>query len=450
MRRRLAPWIAVLTLVAAATVARSDEPRSISECQHTLQTSTDPVARVAAVRRLAEIGSSTVPTRLGRVVRHDVDPALRIAAAQALGRVDIDGAALNVLNLIVEGGPQKVREALARTSAKLGTSPTDLAERIDDPRADRSARLLLIEAIGAHPSPLAAAQLEFLAAAGRPSLRAAALLALAGRDDGRDLVAAPLLDLLARDEKDIDIAVDVVELAGAHGDAKARALLESRRADAPEVVLAAIDNAVARIRARESRSTASEQAPRARHGRDVVHVFHQGRGSQLGRLMSAVRSDLRSAQHDLEDVRVGVVSYMEPTASVTIAAQQILPLTRDEKKVTAFFQKLRGQVSIQRGVGLSTAIVSAYGRSDWRWDAKRTVVVHAGIGPADKHRGRAAAAAHFAADSTRIRVLYYAGARIATADISKDGPPRSLKRLAEAGGADPETGRPTRRPIEER
>ncbi len=435
--------------VLVAGVALAGDNRSLSSCDHALKTSTDPVERVAAVRRMAEIGSRSVPARLAFVAQKDADPAVRVAAAESLGRVDVRGADRNLLTALAEGGPRRVREAMARSAGALDVSPADLVEKIYDRRADQATRLLLIAALGAHPSPLAAPQLEYVVRTKHRSLRPAALRALAARPDGKPLLPDLVFEILESGDDDLDLTIDALEIAGSYGDERILGLRERLGATKSPVVLVAVANALLRVAARVGRSGPTAEPPPAQRARiDIVHVFHQSPGTKLSKMWGLVSQDLTDARLADEDVRVGIVSYIEPAKGGVTTTVNMLPLTRDEAKIEKYFKGRLAQVHPQRGMVMARSIEEAYDRSDWRWDADRTVVLHASVGPRDKRRAQTAAGAHFVADATRIRVLWYkfrrpslprpptpSGIPRTPKPVPEQKFPDSLRDLATVGGA---------------
>jgi HEAT repeat protein len=74
-----------MSVMAARKLAKTNDPRSVSELIHALKGRPDDI-RIAAIRALGEIGSKQAVKPLVRLL-HDPDPILASAAADALGAI---------------------------------------------------------------------------------------------------------------------------------------------------------------------------------------------------------------------------------------------------------------------------------------------------------------------------------------------------------------------------
>lgn len=432
--------VAVL-LLASPQASRGDpgDAVEIDRCAQTIRTSRDPVARSDAVRRLGRLRGDSVPVRLGNVVRDDPDADLRVEAAVALGTSPEPRAALQVVDLLAHGGTQGVRAALARSLSARKVEPESVIRELELRRRDPRAAAGLLEALGASEDPVCAGWLEMVARTRTGEQRECALRALANHRAGGTVLPDLIPDLLAA-ETDVDCLVTLLACAERHGDQRVQQHGARLVAMKSAPVGWALANAEAHIadRAARGKGEAGATAPRVRDLKDVVYVVHQT--PDLPNDYREIRSQLAQSRPQWEDVRVGVVAYLEPNHRRTRPEYNVLAPTRDLAKLDAYFEKLIAQTSDPRGIGSAAAIEDAFARTAWRWDAVRTVILHADDDPRDLQRACDAVSLHTRADGTKFRISF-----------RKDRPgrdvPRGLERLAKAGGTTvdeqdpPDTGR---------
>jgi len=422
-RALLTGFLAVLLLAGPAPAAESDTA-VINRCAETLRTSTDPVARTEAVRALSACEGTTVVRRLAAIVRRDDDPGLRAEAAAGLGVAPDESAVETLFTLVCEGGVRPVREALAASLAKRGVPPSKFVERLRDRRLDDSDRELLIEALGRHPEPLAAAHLESLTAEGPARLRECALMALAAHPVGKALVPSAI-DPILREEKDVDLLVAALRAAEFAGDERVRRHETRLRVLQDPLVDRALDTALEFVRWRErGTGIADPEAlpPRHREAVDRLHVFHEG--ARLDRVWGRIVQEMNASRPKFEDFRVALVVYREPTAASRKSYVTLVPFTRDAAKVDVWFRTCSPQWGNPRGTATARAIEEALDRAGWRTGADCLATYHGDEEPRDLPRAVRAAALHYAADRTPLVVHLLTG--------RKGDAPTSLVRLAAA------------------
>ncbi len=403
------------------------DPSAIDRCVAVLRDSKDPVARFDAVRRLGAIASPSVPPRLAIVATEDPDPGLRAEAANQLAKHPDASATQSLLQLAADGGTREVRIALARGVVEreitVGTILVAAAER----GLDANSRDRLVELLGTSKDPIAVGRLELIARDPRDPSRETAMRTLAAIPAGK-LILPPLIGEIVATSSDADLVATALELAGPECDDDVTAAsLRLRKVGEPAIDAALVDRTVRRAAAThsspESMSTAGARDVRPRT--DRVHVFTQT--SETEAVWARIRQDFIDHPPEMEDLRIEVLSHNEPLGARRTCAYRGLQFTRSLRVLDDWFKGLRGVTTDPRGFGAAESLHRAYARVGWRPGAAREIVLYCEEVPRDIERAMADAAAHLAADGTKLRVLYLT--RNERAEI-----PEKLVRLAKAGG----------------
>ncbi|MDH3673672.1 MAG: HEAT repeat domain-containing protein [Gammaproteobacteria bacterium] len=151
-------WLYGHTISGRTSAAPSFETPEATVIVQALDT--ERATLITAIRERARAGELQAIQELTRLLREDVDPAVRSQAAGALGEIG-DAAAISALQMGVEDSEQLVRMRSIRALApiKSDQSTQVLADLLFS-HPDTRTRLLAVWALGQQDSPLARSYLE--------------------------------------------------------------------------------------------------------------------------------------------------------------------------------------------------------------------------------------------------------------------------------------------------
>ena len=437
--------VALCTLCATATAHAEDTIRSLVE---RFTDAHDPADRVLLVPRIAALDTEAAAKRLARIVREDPAHDVRCEAARSLGKMQVDEAAEQLLQLAVWGGVRDLRVAVGRGLAGRTDGAPRIDARLAKPGLDALARERLIDVLSDIGTDYAAASLDARARSADAADRCAALRAMSRMRSARSLVSELLPETLVR-FTDLDTVMTALDIAADAGDARVRPATARLATSASPCVRAAADAVLARLDYRDAlarRKPVPGKAPSRyapapadddeplppppRPRVELVYLF-DCTGSVSGYLptMRKLIADELRPLIDLGcDLRVAVVAYREAKPAGMTHGTQILPLTYDMAQVNEFLEQIEARGTDSRGTDYGLALHDGLNRMSWRPNARHRAVIVADSKCGDPERAVAVAGDHFRNDRTVMSIWYLARTRTKVPD--------DLAELARAAGGD--------------
>jgi len=457
---------AILLVLSAATraVEAKDDLRSI---RHVLKTNRDPKVRIAQIPKLVGIGTDDAAALLGFLVRHDRTLAVRIGAAEGLGRVNAPSAAGILIEQLLRGGPRVLREALSKSLGRAPGAGRLVLKALVDSGPGRLEQALLLDAMGALRDDSTHDRLGHYRVEADPTLRHASLRALAQR---KDAVAerTTLLGRLLIQTQDLEYLrelLDVLEPA-LHGSMRPalkrlRLHAEADIAEAARMLHGHVPDHVpnppqplqqpVKPEGRYAkpgppfRPTLEVPPPRPPKGRreDLVVAFDATGSARLllPHVIRWVEREMSQFESSNASTRVGVIVFRGGRGrAARLKGIDVLPLTFDFDRVRDFLAEVEVHGTDDRGAAITEALRQGLDLMNWRWTATRRLRLFVDSDVDDLQESLRRIGDHYQADRTRTAITYFLRTRTHV--------PENLEVLARAGGhggVDPLKSEPPRR-----
>lgn len=451
--RRASLIVPLLLFVVVAGGTRAEAGDDLQAIRRVIVNSQDPERRIAQIPRLVANGEPGAATLLGWLVGHDRTLAVRIGAAQGLGRIRAENATALLLEHIPRGGTRALRQALAASLARKQDGGRRLLRCADDTGRPRAERALLLSAMSVLEDDGTRERLVHYAVDPDPTLRYAALRALARREEGGARRAAILGRMLV-ETQDVEFLRELLDVLEPALDRTMKPALERLQQHEARDVAAAARRLVGRIGKRAPappvkpdgpadpddrygkseppfRPTLDVPPPPPATGRreDLVLAFDATGSARdlLARVVERAEREIQAIRVRGVSARIGVVLFRGGHGRGARArGVEVLPLTFDLDRVLAFLDRVDTRGTDDRGAAITEGLRQALDLSSWRWTAVRRVRVLADTGCDDAEASRRLADDHYRADGTTTAVGYFLRGR--------KGVPEDLEALARAGG----------------
>jgi hypothetical protein len=372
--------IAVLLLLAATAVGGQVESR----LQNEYRKAKSPDARATVVKKLAEVNSDRAADMMAKIADEDPDAWVRELAIWGLSKSESKTALRHLLELFANGGGERRRRSLAKAFSDREGGREALLELLDNPKADDTRRILVIEALSRFHDLVSLHKLHKLATDDRYLIRTEALRSLAARPDAaEDLL--PILTHALKHRTDAATLLTVLDLLEARPDFALLPVLKKMGPQRSKRVTKAIDHAILTLemeKVKAARRAAKKDgydvpdpkktpAPRPRY--DLVFAFDATWSMEgvAGRVQRYMREMIDERGGDTADFRVGIVVFRQTKKGVSWKHPDVLPLTHEIHRAKEFLTGAVYYGADSQGAAIYHGLHFALDRMAWRPNARR-------------------------------------------------------------------------------
>lgn len=392
--------VLVCLLCALPIGSQAHAGADLQKIQAALAAEEDPKRRAAQIPRLVAHGGDAAARLLAHLVEHDLDVAVRAAAARGLGRIKADKATALLIARLVEGGPRLVRMGIRQGLARRSDGRAELLRRLRKDRISEPDRILIVAALQAFRDGVSLQALFERLESGSRAVRGAALAAIAARTDHvASRVARIGLRLSkARAEEEVLQLLDVCDplLHPTMRPAIERhaSSLEPAVRDAAQHLLRELDRRKARVSGPAAKPEADPDSddPDSRYAKpaprddveappgnpppsdprsrfDIVYAIDATGSAQpsLPGLRTRIKQETSLLRQSGISLRIGIVVYRGGrTARDRRASLEVLSPTFDGSAIHAFLDGIQARGVDDRGAAVAPALEQALDRTPWR------------------------------------------------------------------------------------
>jgi HEAT repeats len=425
--------IVAVAFILLATPAHAGEEGRL---QNAFRAADGPEERVKVVLEIAKLDSRRAASMLKKIASEDRSAFVRETAVDGLGTCGSDRALDHLLELLAEGGPEVLREAVARAVARKDGGPKRLLDGARDKDIESHRRCVAIAALGCLSDPATLHGLYTLSQSDDYVVRTEALRALGRRADAVEDLAAALASIY-RSRLDAATRLLVLDLIEARPDPTLLTTLKAPPRPRHPLVKEALRHAIATLEREQfliRQRAAAENGygtpdppnmPEPRPRFDLVFTFDAtgSMSGMAGRVRRVIDSRVKELGAETADIRVGVVIFRQTQKGVSWKYPEVLPLTHDLDRVREFLDGFKqGFPADSQGAAIYHGLHLGLDRMVFRNGATREFLLFSDTGCHDFSLCRRVVIRH--ADEVRIRFAW----------CGRRSPPADIRNLASLAG----------------
>ena len=395
------------------------------------------------IRRLAASPSDAAAVNLGRIVRFNPRPELRIEAARGFATCPAPSSGRQLATSVARGGPDIVRAALAQSLAQRGDGLAAWEKAFTREETDSLGRVQLVRALGAFVGPESRAALLRCVHHGDPAARAAAIAVIARRKDTRTFLV-PLLEISLEQRSDIDTVTAALDVAADLPADDIDGLLSRLRGELlkhPLAVylkkLSSYQRALADFERKKGTPYALPRAPDKPSPPNAPKVdlvfaldYTVSESLYMPHYLDEVRRIAEGVRSAGNDVRVSIVGYRDELKDQNQRTKwwttRATPLSHDFDRAIGWGAALKVGGVGDRKAAIFAALEVAVARMNWRPGAARQVSIFTFTDVDQASKTLTLVKTHRKLDGVRVQVRVRAGGTRT----------KSLKAIAAAGGTE--------------